>query len=77
MVTLQTVGENGIMTDMERKLEILLYNYWEHFKYAKDLHLILPLGHQKRVVLDKELNKMITRIHEINKELKLTNENDY
>lgn len=47
------------------ELEILEYSYWEHFKYAKDLHLILPLGHPKRVMLDKEMGKMLKRIHEI------------
>lgn len=55
---------------MEVELEILEYSYWEHFKYAKDLHLILPLGHKKRVALDNEMNKMLKRIHEIKNELK-------
>lgn len=55
---------------MELELEILEYSYWEHFKYAKDLHLILPLGHKKIVTLDKEMNKMLKRIHEIKNELK-------
>ena len=47
------------------ELEILVYNYWETFKYAKDLALILPLGHSKRVKLENEMNIMITRIHEL------------
>lgn len=55
---------------MEIELEILEYNYWEHFKYAKDLNLILPLGHKKRVTLKKEMNKMVKRIHEIRNKLK-------
>ena len=55
---------------MKIELEILEYSYWEHFKYAKDLHLILPLGHKKRVALDKEMNKMLERIHQIKNELK-------
>lgn len=30
------------------KLEILQASYWEHFKYDKDLALILPIEHPKR-----------------------------
>lgn len=54
---------------MEIELEILEYSYWEHFKYAKDLHLILPLDHKKRVALDDEMNKMLDRIHKIKKSI--------
>lgn len=50
---------------MTIELEILNASYWEHFKYAKDLALILPLKHPKRVRLDNELNKMLKRIHEL------------
>lgn len=55
---------------MELELEILEYSYWEHFKFAKDLSLILPLKHNKRIALDKEMGKMLKRIHEIRRELK-------
>jgi len=55
---------------MEIELEILEYNYWEHFKYAKDISLILPLHNKKRILLEKEMNKMLKRIHQIKKELK-------
>ena len=48
------------------KLEILNYSYWEHFKYAKDLALILLLKHPKRVRLERELNDMIIQIHKEN-----------
>jgi len=48
-----------------RELEILEYNYWEHFKFAKDLALILPLKHPKRIQLQNELNKMIERINKL------------
>lgn len=50
------------------ELEILEYSYWEHFKYAKDLALILPIGHEKRLRLDKEMNIMITKIHKLKNE---------
>ncbi len=46
-------------------LEILESSYWEHFKIAKDLALYLPLNHPKRVKIDKECHKMITRINKI------------
>ncbi len=46
-------------------LEILEANYWEHFKYAKDLSLFLPLNHSKRVQLEEELSKMIQEINDI------------
>lgn len=45
------------------ELEILEYSYWEHFKYAKDLALILPLKHPKRIMIEEEMNKMLTRIN--------------
>lgn len=47
------------------RLEILEYNYWEHFKYAKDLALILPLKHPKRVMLEKKLNEMVVEINQL------------
>ncbi len=45
------------------KLEILESSYWEHFKYLKDISLILPLDHPKRILLEKELSKMIREIN--------------
>lgn len=33
----------------EIKIELLEYSYWEHFKALKDMSLILPLDHPKRV----------------------------
>ena len=56
------------------ELEILEYSYWEHFKFAKDISLILPLKHPKRLAIEKELNKMMDRIHEIKDEIKKENE---
>jgi hypothetical protein len=47
----------------EIRLEILEASYWEHFKFAKDLSLYLPLDHPKRKVLESEINKLL---HEIN-----------
>ncbi len=47
------------------EIEILEYNYWEHFKHAKDLGLILPIGHPKRVSLENELTKISNKIHNL------------
>ncbi len=41
------------------KLEILEYNYWEHFKAAKDISLILPLEHPKRKRYEVEMNRLL------------------
>lgn len=51
------------------KLEILNANYWEHFKFAKDLAGFLPLNHPKRIKVENELNEMIDQIQKLNKEL--------
>lgn len=52
------------MTD----LEILEANYWEHYKYAKDLAQFLPLNNPKRLLLEKEMSKMIEEINNKKKE---------
>lgn len=38
------------------EVEILLSSYWQHFNYAKELALILPLKHPKRVSIGNEVN---------------------
>lgn len=42
--------------------EILLYNYWEHHKAAKDLALILPLNHPRRLEVEKHLNELQAKL---------------
>ena len=42
--------------------EILKHSYWEHYKRAKELALILPLKHPKRVSLERELNKISKKL---------------
>ena len=59
-----------ISANMENELEILNSSYWEHFKFAKELAGYLELKHPKRVKIEKELNKMLERIHELNRKLK-------
>lgn len=40
-------------------------NYWEHFKYAKDLALVFQPTHPKRVKIEETLNSLITQINNI------------
>lgn len=47
------------------EIEILEYSYWEHFKYAKDVALILPIEHPKRKKVEDELNKLQKRLQEL------------
>lgn len=47
------------------KIELFEYNYWEHYKFAKDLALILPLNHPKRKLLEEELSKMMKELNEL------------
>jgi hypothetical protein len=46
------------------QLEILKFSYWEHFKKAKDLALIYPPEHPERLLLQKEIDKMLSTINE-------------
>ncbi len=52
---------------MNIKLEILEANYWEHYKYAKDLAMFLPIDNSKRILLEKQLNEMIAEINKLKK----------
>ncbi len=47
------------------ELEILRYNYWEHFKYAKELSLILGIDHPKRKAVIIEMNNMAKEIERL------------
>ncbi len=47
------------------KLEILEYNYWEHFKALKEMSLILPLKHPRRLELESEVNKLQKEINDL------------
>ena len=48
------------------EIEILQYNYWEHFKAAKDLALVLPIDHPKRIALQKTIDELILQINSNN-----------
>lgn len=47
------------------KLEILESNYWEHFKYAKDLAYYLPIDHPKRKKAETEVNRLSEEIRKL------------
>lgn len=47
---------------MNIELQILEFNYWEHFKHAKDLAFILPLDNPKRISIEKSLNDLQSKI---------------
>ncbi len=53
------------------RLEILEYNYWEHYKCAKDLALILPLNHPRRKLIEKHMNETLEEIHRLKNESKI------
>lgn len=47
------------------KLELLEGNYLEHFKFGKDLALVLPLKHPKRKRIEKHLNELSAEINKL------------
>ena len=49
------------------KLEILELSYWEHFKSAKDMALVYPLNHFRRILVETEMDKLLQQIHELKK----------
>ncbi len=57
------------MEKEKRKLEILNANYWEHFKFAKDLAGFLDFNHPKRKKVENQLNVMVDEIHILTKSI--------
>lgn len=53
------------MNDNSIQLEILQSSYWEHFKYAKDISLILPIENPKRQKIEAETNKIAEQIKQL------------
>lgn len=47
---------------MNTATEIQMFSYWEHFKAARDLALVLGSDHPKVKLLTNEANKLIDRI---------------
>lgn len=42
--------------------EITLLSYWEHFKRAKELALVYPLGHPERILIEKSLTELAKKL---------------
>lgn len=53
----------------EIELDILNSNYWEHFKTSKDLSLVYPVTHPKRVKLLQTLNELQVKIEKLRNEM--------
>jgi len=53
-------GENP---EADLQLQIMQYNYWEHFKFEKDLAMVLPVDHPKRVSMRKATQDLLDKIH--------------
>jgi len=51
--------------DDKIKLELLQYSYWEHFKMAKDMALVLPLRHSKREKIEKACSDILAEIQRL------------
>lgn len=60
----------------EIELEIVSYSYWEHFKMAKDMALVLPLEHPKRKAIEYEMNKLTIKMKKLNDSIKLQKQNN-
>ena len=39
--------------------QLLGFSYYENFKFGKELALILPIDHPKRVYVQKEIDKIL------------------
>jgi len=51
--------------NVDLKLEILEGNYWENYKFAKDLALVYPYNHPKRIKIEEEVNIILREINNI------------
>ena len=54
--------EGTPQTEDER---ILAFCYWENFKFAKELAMVLPHDHPKRIKLQTVLDEMLAKWHEL------------
>lgn len=50
------------------RLEILLASHMEHYKVAKDMAMFLPLGNSRRLLIEEEANRILEKIHIIEKQ---------
>lgn len=45
------------------KNEILEASYWEHYKFAKELAMFLPISHPKRLKIEREMNSILEKLN--------------
>lgn len=55
---------------LEHRREILLFNYWEHVKYEKDLSFVRRADHPQRLEMRELANEMLDEIHKLDALLK-------
>ena len=49
----------------EIKIELLRASFSEHFKYAKELGLIVPINNPRRLRIEKEGNKIQEELNKL------------
>lgn len=52
------------MTELEwltQESYIVGMSYWEHFKYEKDMALVYPPEHPKRIAVHKQTNELLAQ----------------
>jgi len=49
---------------MNLNIQILEANYWENFKFTKEISHYLPCNHPKRLKIEKQLNEQLTKLNE-------------
>jgi len=53
--------------NIDIKLKIIRFNYWEHFKRLKEIALILPIGNTERDDLEKNVDDLLKKMHDLEK----------
>lgn len=53
----------------EHTLHILEANYWEHYKFAKDISMFYPHDHPKRIHVETETNKLLKELNEFKEKM--------
>lgn len=57
------------LSNLQQKLDILNLNYWEHFKFAKDLAQALGPTNPRYQHMEKSVNNILADISKVKKEI--------
>ncbi|NJO63437.1 MAG: hypothetical protein HC836_36095 [Richelia sp. RM2_1_2] len=49
----------------KHRIQILEANYWEHYKFAKDIAMFLPIDDPKRIIYNEELDRLLKELNEL------------